>query len=47
MVGGSPEGTNNGRRRVWEPGQNKPDDQQGVIDVQEIEDAISHHNPRH
>lgn len=47
MLGSAPEGANNGRRRVREPCQNKPDDQQGIIDVQEIQDAICYNNPRH
>lgn len=40
--GNSPEGTNNGRRSIGKPCQNKPNNEQGVVNVQEIQNPISH-----
>ena len=47
QVGCSPEGTNDDRGSIWKPGQNKPGNQKCVINVQEIQDTISHHKPCH
>lgn len=45
--GGVPERGDHRRRSVGEPGQHQPDHEQGVVDVQEIGDAVGHHEARH
>lgn len=47
MLEDEPERADNGWRSIREPSQDEPDNQQGVVDIQEIRYASGHHKPRH